>query len=175
MRGLALSVALCASVAWAHPQGFHVKLIFTLTHTKVEGLLTMDVDAGTRCLLLREAADANRDGVLSASELKGLEQKLVALATANLKLAISGAPLAIGAKEVKLSLRNDLRANDSGFSLAVLFEIVHPHPLGLGAVFELEYTPPDLSASAVEIFQIGVEPVRQALEAGKRLSVRLAP
>jgi hypothetical protein len=172
-RGGLLALLVASSSALAHPQGVHVKLTFTLTRVTVTGLLVMDIDSGQRCLLLREAADENRDGFLDAAETKRLEQRLVHMATRNLKLFISGAAVPVVVKETKLSLRNDKRANDTGFSLAVLTEVTHPHQVDEGMAFQVENVTPDLSPTALEVFQPG-EPVTQAeLESGKRVSVRL--
>ena len=107
---LALAV-LFATTAYGHPQGFHKKLTFTLTKTKVSALIVMDVDAGERCLLLREAVDSNRDGQLAGEEIAQLKDRLVKMATRPLKLSISGAPLPVVGKESKVSLREDRRAN----------------------------------------------------------------
>lgn len=172
-RGWLLALLVASSTALAHPQGVHVKLTFTLTKVTVTGLVVMDIDSGQRCLLLREAADENRDGFLDATETKNLEKRLVNMATRNLKLAISGAQIPVVVKDSKLSLRNDKRANDTGFSLVVLTEVTHPHQVDEGMSFQVENITPDLSAMAVEVFQVG-EPVTQTeLDSGKKLSVRI--
>jgi hypothetical protein len=173
LRALPLLVWLSASVALAHPQGFHVKLTFTLTPTTVTGLLLMDVDAGQRCLLLREAADESRDGLLDAGEVKGLERRLAAMLTRNLKLGISGAPIPVVVKETRLSLRDDPRANDAGFSVAVLIEVAHPHAVSPGMQFEVENVSPDLSAMTVEVLQAGAPASVAQVESGKKYAVRL--
>lgn len=174
MRFVPLAALLfVSSTVEAHPQGFHLKTLITLTPNKVSVLLTMDVDSGTRCLLIREAADADRDGVLRGDEVKSIEKKLVSLLTKNLKLDLGGAALPTDLKESKVSLRGDLRANDTGFSVAVLLEITHAHPVAAGTPFHFENIAPDLSAMAVEVFQPDLEPLRQELESGKPLTVRL--
>ncbi len=163
-----------AQAVQAHPQGFHLRTVMTLTPRKTQVLLTMDVDSGTRCLLIREAADEDRDGVLRGDEVKRIEKKLVSLLTRNLKLDVGGAPLPTEMKEAKVSLRSDLRVNDTGFSVAVLIDIEHPHPLPVGSVFHFENVAPDLSAISVEVFQPHGEPLRQEVESGMPLTVRLA-
>ena len=57
-----------AATAWAHPEGFHARFVFTLTKTVVTGVLVLDIDSGERCELLRAGADVNHDGVLSKAE-----------------------------------------------------------------------------------------------------------
>jgi hypothetical protein len=172
MRWLGLAaLMLVARSVEAHPQGFHLRTVITLTATKTQVLLTMDVDSGTRCLLIREAADEDRDGVLRGDEVKRIEKKLVSLLTKNLKLDLGGAPLPTDVKESKVSLRGDLRANDTGFSVVVLIEVSHPHPVPVGSLFHFENVSPDLSAISVELFQPHGEPLRQELESGKPLTV----
>lgn len=172
-RILALVAALVSGAAVAHPQGFHVKMTFTVTPKVVTGLLVMDIDAGDRCLLLRTAADSNRNGVLEPVEVKQLDRTLSGILTKNLKLGVSGAKLAVEVKETRLSTREDVRANDSGLSVAVLVEVTHAHPVPAGVRFEVENVSPDLSAMRVEVLQAG-EPVHVAdVESGQVHSVRL--
>lgn len=170
---LALTVVLAAT-AFAHPSGFHKKLTFTLTKTTVTGLVVMDVDSGERCRLLREASDEDRNGLLEGDEVAALKKRLVAMATRNLKLGLSGAPLPVEVKETKLSLREDKRANDSPLSVAVLIELKHPHEVSEGMQFEVEDTAPDLSTIVVQVVQESAEPPLQVeLESGKKTKVRL--
>src|SRR5262245_5020607 len=108
-----LLFSLAASVASAHPKGFHKKVLVTLTHTRVSALVVMDVDSGDRCLLLREAVDSNRDGKIEGEEVTKLKERLVKMAISPLVLGLSGAPLKLQTKDTKLNLREDPRANDS--------------------------------------------------------------
>lgn len=165
-------VAFVATTAFAHPTGFHKKLTITVTKTKVSALIVMDVDSGERCLLLREAVDSNRDGVLSGDEVAKLKERLVKMATSPLKLGISGAPLLIATKESKLSLREDRRANDSPLSVAVLFEIpLSPTP-GEGTQLEVTDTAPDQSTIVLQVFQSG-ETLEKEVSSGVVTRVRL--
>jgi hypothetical protein len=156
-RILSSAGLLLALSAWGHPQGFHKKLTFTLTKTKVSGLIVMDVDAGERCLLLREPADSNRDGVLTGEEVTKLKERLVKLATRPLKVGFSGATLPLVVKDSKLSLRSDQRANDSGLSLAILVELELARAPTSGMHFEVEDVSPDQSAIVVQVFQEGAD------------------
>ena len=166
---------LLASTAWGHPQGFHKRLTFTLTKTKVSALIVMDVDAGERCLLLREAVDSNRDGVLSGAEVEQLKDRLVKMVTRPLKLSISGAPIPLTVKDTKLSLREDRRANDSPLSVAVLVEIEHPHAVSEGMEFEVEDISPDQSTIVLQVFQEGDKqpPFQQEVKSGVKTKIRI--
>lgn len=171
-RNSALLVAMFATAAFAHPTGFHKKLTITVTKTKLSALIVMDVDSGERCLLLREAVDSNRDGVLSGEEVAKLKERLVKMATSRLKLGISGAPLVLTAKESKLSLREDRRANDSPLSVAVMFEIpLSPTP-GEGTQLEVTDTSPDQSTVVLQVFQSG-EALEKEVGSGITTRVRL--
>ncbi len=165
---------LVALPAFGHPQGFHKKLTFTLTKTKVSALIVMDVDAGERCLLLREAVDSNRDGQLAGAEVAQLKDRLVKMATWPLKLSISGAPLPLVVKESKLSLREDRRANDSSLSVAVLVELEHP-PSTPGMNFEVEDVSPDQSTIVLQVYQEGAKepPFQEEVKSGIKTKVRL--
>jgi hypothetical protein len=171
-RTLSSAALLCALASWGHPQGFHKKLTFTLTKTKVSGLIVMDVDAGERCLLLREPADSNRDGVITGEEVTKLKERLVKLATRPLKLGISGAPLPLVIKDTKISLREDKRANDSALSVAILVEIDHPHAVSEGMQFEVEDASPDQSSVVLEVFQEGSREQLE-LQSGVKSKVRI--
>lgn len=166
---------LLALPALGHPQGFHKKLTFTLTQARVSGLLVMDVDAGERCLLLREAADSNRDGVLSGDELTQLKDRLVKLMIRPLKLWVSSAPLPVVVKESKLSLREDRRANDSPLSVAVLVEMEHRDALRPGMRLEVEDVSPDASTIVLQVFQEGATepPFEQEVQSGTKTKIRL--
>jgi hypothetical protein len=171
--------ALLAATALAHPQGFHKKLTFTLTRTTVSGLVVMDVDSGSRCAVLRQAADADGDGRLKGAEVTQLKERLAAMALRTLKLGISGAATAVTPKESKLSLHEDPRVGEGGLSVAVLVELRHPHAVSEGLHFEVTDTSPDLSPVVVQVFQAAAKgatpeaPFEVELEAGKTASVRL--
>ncbi len=178
MRWAAL-VALISSTALAHPQGFHKKLVFTLTRFTVQGLVLMDVDGGERCELIRSGADANHDGVLSPSETTALKQRLVAMATKSLKVSFSGAPLPLEVSEAKLNLHEDPRVNRSAISVAVLFDLRHPLPANPGMAFEVEDAAPDLSPVNLQVFQAPAtdaglaSPFEADVESGRKTSIRL--
>ena len=174
IRGSALLGFLVALPALGHPSGFHKKLTFTLTKTRVSALIVIDVDAGERCLLLREAVDSNRDGLLSGEELTQLKDRLVKMATRPLKLSISGAPIPLNVKETKLSLREDRRANDSALSVAVLVEIDHPHAVSVGMDFEVEDISPDQSTIVLQVFQEGAKepPFQAEVKSGVKTKIR---
>ncbi len=168
-----------ATVASAHPQGFHTKLTFTLEKGRVRGLVVMDVDAGERCRLIRSGADENHDGVLTGQEVGGLKAKLVSLATKPLKVGFSGFPLTLPVKEAKVSLHEDPRVGESGLSVAVLLELEHAYPVTPGLSFEVEDRAPDGSTVVVEVFQAQggpgafEPPFRQEVESGKKVRIRV--
>lgn len=165
-------VALVATAAFAHPTGFHKKLTITVTKTKLSALIVMDVDSGERCLLLREAVDSNRDGVLAGDEVAKLKERLVKMATSPLKLGISGAPLRILNSQSKLSLREDRRANDAPLSVAVMIEIpLSPTP-GEGTQLEVTDTSPDQSTIVLQVFQ-AEETLEKEVSSGVTTRVRL--
>ncbi len=145
--------ALVAVVAHAHPTGFHKKLTFTLEERTLTALIILDVDAGERCLLLREAVDENRDGLLRGAEVEKLRERLLKMATSPLKLGLSGAPLAFTVRDVKLSLRNEVRANDAPLSLAVLIDVPLSSAPRTGMTLEVTDTSPDQSPVVVQVFQ----------------------
>ena len=155
IRNSALLVALTAGLAWSHPSGFHKRLTVTVTPERLSVLVVMDVDSGERCLLLREAVDADRDGTLSKDEVARLKDRLVKLAIAPLKLGVSGAPIALDVKDTKVSLRDDRRANDAPLSVAVLLEVETHGKLRPGMELELTDTAPDTSGIALQVFQEG--------------------
>lgn len=176
---MSLAVLLFAATALAHPQGFHKKLTFTLTKTTLTGLVVMDVDAGARCTVLRQAADADSDGLVKGAEVTALKERLAAMALRTLKLGVSGAAIAVTVKESKLSLREDPRVGESGLSLALLVEVRHLHAVSEGMALEVTDTSPDLSPVVVQVFQAAAKgaapeaPFQLELEAGKTASVRL--
>lgn len=179
-RALALATALVAPAAvWAHAAGFHERLTFTVSRSRVEGLLVMDVDAGERCSLLRAQADLDGDGLLSKDELAGLAKRLTAMATRTLAIGVSTAVMPLAVKDTRLSLREDPRVSDTGLSLALLLELPAPWPITPGATLEVTDTSPDLSPVVLEVFQAPAAgakaepPFRGELEAGKQVKVRL--
>ncbi len=171
-RNSALVLVLAGSCALAHPTGFHKKLTITLSKSKVSALVVMDVDSGERCLMLREAVDSNRDGVLTGDEVAKLKERLVKMATSPLKLGLSGAPLPVLIKETKLSLREDRRANDGPLSVAVLIELPLAPTPGPGAQLEVTDTAPDQSTIVVQVFQSG-EVFEKEVDSGVTARVRL--
>ncbi len=171
----ALVLCLVAFSAFAHPTGFHKRLTITLTSTRLSVLMVMDVDSGERCLLLREAMDSNRDGVLAGNELTVLKERLLKLATRPLKVSLSTAPLNLTVKESKVSLRGDIRANDSPLSVAVLLEMEHSNELKEGMALEIEDISPDQSTIAVQVFQAGAKegPFEKEVPSGTKSTVRV--
>ncbi len=174
-RSSALALLLVAGWAWAHPQGFHKKLTFTVTRTKVSALVVMDVDSGERCLLLREAMDTDRDGRLAGEEVTRLKERLVRMASSRLEVKLAGAPLVLEVKDTKLSLRDDRRANDSALSVALLLEVALTSPVGEGMALEVSDVAPDQSHVALQVFQAGAQaaPYQQEVPSGAVTKVRL--
>ncbi|MFZ5444947.1 MAG: hypothetical protein ACOZQL_33465 [Myxococcota bacterium] len=177
-RNSALLLALvlgAGTPAWAHPKGFHKKLTVTLTPTRLSVLVVMDVDSGDQCLLLREAMDADRDGLLVGDEVKKLRARLVKLAVSPLRLTLSGAPLTLDQKDMKLSLREDRRANDAPLSVAVLLELELRQPFAEGTQLEVTDTAPDLSTIVLQVFQAGAKepPFEQEVASGMKTPVRV--
>lgn len=177
-RALALA-ALVPALAAAHPKGFHKRDVTTVTAKSVEVLVTLDIDSGKRCSLLRTAADADRDGKLSPDELKALKERLAKLAVRPLKVEIAGYPVVFREEESKLDARGDIRASDSALSVAVLAKADLPHAATPGMTLTLADESPDQSHIAVEVFQrsaadAGAEaPVRQELHPGEEVKARL--
>ncbi len=179
MRLLPLLLLLAAG-AEAHPQGFHKKLVLNVSLYRIDGLITMDVDGGERCRLIRDGADANRDGILSGDEVKALKDKLTRLATRALKLSLSGFPVPPQVKEVKLDLRKDRAVSESGVSIALLLEDPHPAAVHPGTELVVEDVSPDQSPVHVEVNQVpqdggGEPPATTELEPGVKWKVRLGP
>lgn len=161
--------------AWGHPKGFHKKLTVTVSPTKLSVLIVMDVDSGDRCLLLREAVDSNRDGVVTGEEVTRLKERLVKLAITPLQLGISGAPIPVQVKESKLSLRDDPRANDAPLSIALLVEVAHPHAIAEGMELEVTDTAPDTSTIVLQVYQSGSTepPFEQQVPSGVKTKIRM--
>jgi hypothetical protein len=157
--------------------GFHAKLTITVSQTKVSVLKVIDVDSGSRCLLLRESVDANRDGELRGEEVQNLKKRLVSLATRPLSLTLSGAPLPMQVVDSKLSLRNDRRVNDSPLSIAVLLEFDDPTALREGLVLGVTDVAPDASSLVLQVFQRGETalPAVQEVPSGSLATFRLRP
>lgn len=171
-RAWVLAVLL-ALPAQAHPQGFHKKLTFTLTKTRLSALIVMDIDSGERCLLLREPMDGDRDGQLAGEEVARLKERLVKLATRPLKLSISSAPIPLVIKDAKLSLRDDRRAGDGALSVAILVEIDHPQPVSPGMELEVEDLSPDQSSIVLQVFQETSAPFQAEVRSGVKTKVRI--
>ena len=174
VRGALAVALLVACTASAHPSGFHKKLTVTLTKKSVSALVVMDVDSGDRCLLLREAVDSNRDGLLTGEEVTKLKERLVKMATSPLKFSISGAPIPLTIKDAKVSLRDDKRANDAPLSVAVLIEIEHAHEVSVGMDFEVEDIAPDQSTIVLQVFQEGSKekPFEAEVKSGVKTKIR---
>jgi hypothetical protein len=178
VNGCLLVALLVGTAVDAHPRGFHKKLVLTAYKTRLEGLLAMDADGGERTRGLRAAADTNGDQKLSKDELKGLQDRLVKLATESLKLDISSAKVAVEVKDAKLNVRGDFTVSDAGLSLAVLLVMKHPHAVTPGMTLTVEDRAPDLSHVALEVFQAtggdaGAEVSKVELENRKKHQVRL--
>jgi hypothetical protein len=165
--------------ASAHPQGFHKRLIFTLTRLNTQGLVLMDVDGGERCSLIRSGADANHDGLLTGDELTALKARLVAMALKSLKVSYSGALVPMKMSESKLALHEDPRVGEAGLSVAILIEVTHPMPANPGMAFEVADVAPDLSAVNLQVFQASAGdagaplPFEADIEGGRKVSIRL--
>jgi hypothetical protein len=171
---------LAAATARAHPEGFHVRAVFTLTKTAVTGLVVMDVDGGERCELMRAGADSNRDGLLSDDEKRGLERRLVSMVLRPLKVGLSSYVVPLKVQEVKLNLRQDVSVSRSAVSVALLLEANHPYDVSPGMHFEFETVTPDGSPVRLEVLQAAdpadrqPEPdFRQEVDSGRRARVRL--
>ena len=175
----ALILSAMPAVSTAHPAGFHERLALSVSRQAVDGLLVMDIDAGVTAKNIRAGADFDHDGVISPAERKALEKKLVGLATQGLKLGISGYPLTPKVTGVKMSMRDDPGANETGLSLALMLEAVVKTPIGEGMKLEVQAESPDKSHVIVEVSAVsgkdaGVEALeRKELGAGEKMTVRL--
>ncbi|MBL8924285.1 MAG: hypothetical protein JNJ54_35885 [Myxococcaceae bacterium] len=178
-RLLALAWCFGSGLAWAHPEGFHARYVFTVERTQLTALLVLDVDSGERCELLRAGADANRDGLLAREERAALEKKVASLVTRPLKLAISGYPIPLTVKDTKLNLRDDQRVSRTAISVALLLEVKHPYEVAPGMHLELETVTPDASPLRLEVYQATqpgtpAEPdFKDEVESGRKVRVRL--
>jgi hypothetical protein len=180
LRRLGLCVALVASTALAHPQGFHKRIMLNLSLHRIDGLIAMDVDGGDRCRLVRDGADTNRDAVLQPGEVAALKDKLVRLATLALKLSLSGYPVTWKVKETKLDLRRDHLVTQTGVSVAVLFEAQVETAIAPGTQLQIEDASPDASPVRVDVNQAPADggvppPATTELLPGVKWSVRLGP
>ena len=175
----ALAVGLLATAAWGHPKGFHKKITVTLAPERISALVVMDLDSGKAALNLREPADGDRNGLLEGDEVKTLEERMGKLATALLKVSLSGAPLVFAVKGTRLSLRDDRRASDGPLSVAVLLELEHrPDQVFEGMKLEVSDTSPDASHLVLEVFEpAGVDGGARVhqfdLKSGKKAVVQL--
>lgn len=179
LRRALLAGLTIAGLAWAHPEGFHARYVFTVERTRLTGLLVLDVDSGERCELLRAGADVNHDGLLAREERLALEKKVASLVTRPLKVSLSGYPIPLTIKETKLNLRDDQRVSRTAISVALLLEVQHPYELSPGMHFELETVTPDASPLRLEVYQATqpqtpAEPdFKDEVESGKKVRVRL--
>ena len=179
MRPGLLIVLLVSTTALAHPKGFH-KIDQAVIHPrKVEVLVRMDLDSGAKAQFLRRNADTDHDGRIDAAEAQALKAQLIDLVRRPLYVTLSGYVLQLEPKDAKLGLREDRRANETGVSIAVLFESTLPQPVFSGMELVIEDQSPDASHVRVEAEQdVGVDgdsgPYAQAdLQPGERLSLRL--
>jgi hypothetical protein len=170
---------LLPAAALAHPKGFHTRIAFSVSKYAVDALLVMDVDGSERSKLLREGVDTNGNGVIDGDETAALKKKLAAMATRALKVGISSAPVPLTVKDVKLSLREDRSVSQTGLSVAVMLEGVHPHEVTPGMSLEVEDTSPDYSPVVIEVSALsatdgGAEALeRYELPAGEKHAIRL--
>lgn len=175
----AFTTLLLAAAAQAHPSGFHKRTRVTVSAREVQVLLTLDVDSGKRCALLRGGADLDRDGQISDEQALGLERKLAGLAKRPLRLEISGYPVSLREEGAKLSLRGDRRVSEEGLSVAVLLRARLPGKVSEGMELSVEDSSPDRSHVVVEVHQASAldageePPVQGELLAGQKLRARL--
>lgn len=168
-----------SAVASAHPEGFHKRIALTVTSDGIDGLMTMDVDGGERCELMRAGADVNRDGLLQPEEIAALKAKLLKLAMVALQLEVSGYKLAVQTVESKISLKEEPRVAKAGLSLAVMLKVDFPKKASIGLELRLKDTAPDEAPVQVHIYpQLAGDggssaDVARELNKGEVLAVRL--
>lgn len=173
------AVLLVSTSVLAHPEGFHKRLALTVTRDGVDGLLTMDVDGGERCELMRAGADGNRDGVLQKDEIAALHSKLLKLAMQGLQLEVSGYRLTVQTVESKISLKDDPRVAKVGLSVAAMVKVDFPKKATPGLELRIKDASPDESPVQVNVFpQLqndggSAEDVSKELNKGETLTVRL--
>lgn len=136
----------------AHPEGFHKRLALTVTRDGVDGLMTMDVDGGQRCELMRAGADSNRDGVLQPLEVKALKEKLLKLAMLALQMEVSGYMLTVQVLESKMSLKEEQRVAKGGLSVAVMLKADFPQKATAGLELRVRDVSPDESPVQIHVF-----------------------
>jgi|CXWL01.1.fsa_nt_gi hypothetical protein len=181
IRTLISALLLVAAVAHAHPEGFHKRIALTVTRDGLDGLLTMDVDGGERCELMRAGADTNRDGLLQPAEVAALKAKLLKLAMVALQLEVSGYKLTVQTVESKISLKEEPRVAKAGLSLAVMLKVDFPQKATPGLELRLRDTAPDEAPVQVHIYpQLAGDggssaDVSRELNKGEVLAVRLPP
>ncbi|MHB8874387.1 MAG: hypothetical protein ACYC8T_11925 [Myxococcaceae bacterium] len=162
-----------------HAKGFHKHDVVTVSAREVLVLVTLDVDSGKRCRLLRATGDADGDGKLSGEELMQLKAKLVRLVLRPLEAEVSGYPLTLLEGESKIDLRGDKRTSDTGLSVAVLVRAELPGEVTPGMTLSLADESPDQSHIAVEVHQATAadagseKPVKQVMKPGEKVKVRL--
>lgn len=173
MRGFLALLLLLPAAAFAHPKGFHKKVLLTVEGGRAAALVVMDVDDSERAELLRATADSDRNGVLSRDETAKLRAKLVELATSKLRVSVSGHRLSLPVKDVRLSLRQEKRVGESGMSVAVMLESELPGKIVSGMVMVVEDTSPDGSPVQVELGQTDAGVVSREILAGEKIDLRL--
>ena len=176
-RRAAWAIALLvAAPALAHPKGFHKKVILTVSREGVDALVALDIDGGPRTQMLRAAADADKDGVLSHDEALALKKELVTLLLRPLTISASGFRLQFEDVDAKVDLRKDRRVGDGGLSVAVLRRARFPGP-ATGMQLVVTDESPDQSPVSLEIHQAlpdaGDQVTAVDLARGASQSVRL--
>ncbi len=141
-----------AATASAHPEGFHKRIALTVTRDGVDGLLTMDVDGGERCELMRAGADTNRDGVLQPAETAALKEKLLKLAMLALQMEVSGYKLTVQTVDSKISLKEEPRVAKAGLSVAVMLKADFPKKATAGLELRVRDASPDESPVQIHVF-----------------------
>lgn len=174
---MAAVLSLWAGLAFGHASGFHKRTVLTVAPQKLEALITLDVDGGTRAKLLRAGADLDRTGQLSKQEREALRNKLAGLARRPLKVSVAGYPASFELVESKIDLRGNFGRGEDGVSVALLLEARLPEKISPGMKLALEDASPDSSHVAVQVHQSsadgGSEVASMELLPGARLEVRL--
>lgn len=160
-----------------HAAGFHKRTVLTVRPRELAALVTLDVDGGKRCRLLRDAADANRNGRLDDQELATLRAKLVELAQNGLEASVASYGVQLKVRQARLSAKGDRQVSETGLSVALLLSAELPEAISPGMTLIVKDTSPDKSHIALEVFQAGEDSGAQRTEAsltsGEQLVVRL--
>lgn len=181
MRLVAFCLLLFPLAAQAHARGFHKKLQIVVQARKIQVLVTLDIDGGTRTQVLRAGADVDKNGTIDTAEAQALKARLVTLASRPLRLSLSGYAVRPALVEAKVNLREDRTVSDAGLSIAALLEAELPQPLFAGMELSIEDEAPDASHVRVEAVQdVGGErkaedrpSVEGDLQPGDRLALKL--